>query len=56
MSVPRGWDQWIGRDGLIIGLNRFGTSAPGEELIGKMGFSPQEIMNKVLLYLRGQAE
>jgi len=27
---PQGWQQWVGSKGRILGINRFGASAPGE--------------------------
>jgi transketolase len=27
-----GWDRWLGRDGVFIGMSGFGASAPAEDL------------------------
>jgi transketolase len=42
-GVPQGWDQWIGEDGAFIGLNRFGTSAPGAVAMEKLGFTVDNV-------------
>jgi transketolase len=38
-----GWRQWVGEHGDIVALDRFGASAPGEVLFGKLGFSPEAV-------------
>jgi transketolase len=39
-----GWEKWIGEDGAVIGLDRFGASAPGKTLMEKFGFSVEHIL------------
>jgi transketolase len=38
-----GWDRWAGTDGVTIGLNRFGNSAPGEEVMQRLGFRVENV-------------
>jgi transketolase len=38
-----GWWRWLGDDGVTVGLNRFGASAPGETNMEKFGFTPQHV-------------
>jgi transketolase len=38
-----GWRQWVGEDGEIIGLDRFGASAPGKVLFEQFGFTPEAV-------------
>jgi len=38
-GVPIGWERYVGDQGVIIGVNRFGASAPGELVMEKFGFS-----------------
>jgi len=40
---PLGWWKYVGADGDIIGLDRFGASAPGPIVMEKLGFSPVNI-------------
>ena len=42
-GVSLGWRQWVGEDGDIVALDRFGASAPGEVLFDKLGFSPEAV-------------
>ena len=37
-GAPLGWWKWVGRDGDVIGLERFGASAPGKTVLEKLGF------------------
>ena len=43
-----GWERYTGTDGLQIGLDRFGASAPAEELFEKFGFTAEAIVPKIL--------
>lgn len=50
-ASPFGWCKYAGDDGLIIGMNRFGASAPANVLAEKFGFTPEAIAAKVEEYL-----
>ena len=39
-----GWERYTGRDGLDIGLDRFGASAPAEDLFKHFGFTAEAIV------------
>jgi transketolase len=34
-----GWWKYIGRDGIAVGLDRFGASAPGKVALDKLGIN-----------------
>ena len=36
-GVGRGWERYIGAEGTIVGLDRFGASAPGERVFRELG-------------------
>jgi transketolase len=38
-----GWDRWAGSEGIAIGLDRFGASAPGEEIMQRLGFRAENV-------------
>ena len=42
-----GWERYTGTDGLQIGLDRFGASAPAEDLFAKFGFTAEAIVPKI---------
>ncbi|PWT72900.1 MAG: transketolase, partial [Bacteroidetes bacterium] len=44
---PLGWQKYVTDDGAIIGINRFGESAPGEEVMKEFGFTVENIVQKV---------
>ncbi len=46
-----GWERIVGGDGLTIGIDRFGVSAPADRLAVEFGFTPEVIAEKVSSYL-----
>ncbi len=43
-GVPLGWDRYVGRQGIIIGINRFGASAPYETIYEQFGLTPGAVV------------
>jgi len=41
---PIGWERYVGSVGAVIGLDRFGASAPGGEVYRNLGFTVDEIV------------
>jgi transketolase len=39
-----GWWKYVGRDGDVIGLDRFGASAPGQIVLEKLGFGVDNVV------------
>jgi transketolase len=39
-----GWERWVGEGGAIIGLERFGASAPGERVLQELGFNVDNVV------------
>jgi len=46
-----GWERYTGRDGLRIGLDRFGASAPAEDLFERFGFTAEAIVPRIMAAL-----
>lgn len=46
-----GWDTIVGLDGLSIGIDQFGASAPAEVIAEKLGFTPEAVAEKVRTHL-----
>jgi transketolase len=44
-AAALGWEHYIGLDGVAIGLDRFGASAPGKVAMEKLGFTPEHIVD-----------
>jgi transketolase len=46
-----GWERFVGPDGISIGIDHFGASAPAEVLAEQFGFTPEAIAGKVKSFL-----
>ena len=44
-GATMGWWKYIGRDGIAVGLDRFGASAPGKIAMEKLGISVQVVVD-----------
>tara|TARA_B100001939_G_scaffold348165_2_gene373380 strand:+ start:4780 stop:6729 length:1950 start_codon:yes stop_codon:yes gene_type:complete len=42
-----GWERYVGRKGIIIGIDRFGASAPAKDLFAHYGMTVDAIVNAV---------
>jgi transketolase len=40
------WGKWVGLDGDVLGLDRFGASAPGTTVLEKLGFTSENIATR----------
>ena len=45
-GVPLGWHQWVGDGGDIIGINKFGASAPASENFKQYGFTVENVVQR----------
>ncbi|MDR3452546.1 MAG: transketolase [Rhodoferax sp.] len=43
---PLGWWKYVGSEGDVIGLDRFGASAPGPKVMAELGFSAENVAAK----------
>jgi transketolase len=50
-GVPLGWRDYVGPGGNIIGLTRFGASAPGPVVMEKLGFNVANVVARALKLL-----
>jgi transketolase len=46
-GVTLGWQRWLGSDGVAIGVDRFGASAPGGVLMKKFGLDADAVVRAV---------
>jgi transketolase len=49
---PIGWCKYVTDDGDVIGINKFGESAPGEEVMKEYGFSVENVIAKAKALLQ----
>jgi len=45
-GATRGWAEVVGEAGAVIGLDRFGASAPGEVVLRELGFTPEAVVER----------
>jgi len=56
LGVRQGWDRYIGAHGDMLGVDRFGASAPGNEILANYGFTIDNVClraKKVLHEIQG---
>jgi transketolase len=41
---PMSWYQWVGSDGVVLGIERFGASAPAKRLFAELGMTADRIV------------
>jgi transketolase len=51
-----GWGRYVGDSGAVIGITRFGASAPGGTVMERFGFTPDNVVQKALELLEKHPE
>ena len=49
---PQPWYRWVGDAGDVLGLERFGASAPAPRLFAELGFTPEAVAQRVRALLK----
>lgn len=52
MASTFGWAEWTGLDGLNIGIDSFGASGKGEEVMEAFGFTKEKIASRIKDFLK----
>ena len=42
-GVRLGWERYVGTEGAIVSVERFGASAPGKEVLERFGLTPEHV-------------
>jgi len=50
-----GWREWVGDKGAVVGLDRFGASAPGNVALEKLGFTVQNVVDTAISLVKKRA-
>jgi len=50
-----GWHRWAGDEGIVIAIDRYGASAPGDEILRNLGMTVEHVTSAALRLL-GRAE
>jgi len=40
-----GWERYVGRNGAVVGMRGFGTSAPLKDVLVRFGFTPEHVID-----------
>ena len=51
-AAPQGWHRYVGDGGDVLGVERFGASSPGEEVLEKYGFTVDNVYARAKALLR----
>lgn len=43
-GTPVGWERYVGLDGEVVGLSRYGASAPGAVAMARLGFTVENVV------------
>ena len=46
-----GWERWVGSDGDVLSVDRFGASAPGGVVLKEYGFTVDHVVERALVQL-----
>jgi len=52
-GITKGWERYVGLDGITIGIPHFGASAPGNTVYEKFGLTPQNVIEQALKLVHG---
>jgi transketolase len=52
LGVSQGWEKWVGDKGIIVGIDKYGASAPYQKIFEEYGFTVDKIVEKAMALLR----
>jgi transketolase len=52
-AAPQSWDRWVGDRGVVIGIERFGASAPYQRIYRELGLTAERIVEEAVRRLGG---
>ncbi|MCO4332352.1 transketolase [Staphylococcus hyicus] len=47
MGATLGWHKYVGMKGIVVGIDRYGASAPGDLVVEKYGFTKENILSQI---------
>ena len=53
-GTPLGWERYVGLDGAVVGLARFGASAPAKLIYEQLGLTAEHMTREALGLLKGR--
>ena len=55
LGVAQGWSRYVGERGRMLGIDRFGASAPAQVLLREYGFTVDHVVGEARRVLAGEA-
>ncbi len=55
-GISFGWERWVGDAGASVAIDRYGASAPGDEVLSRLGFTVENIVGRATALLERLAE
>ncbi|TAK08417.1 MAG: transketolase [Candidatus Manganitrophaceae bacterium] len=55
-ASPFGWERYVGSEGIMIGVDRFGASAPSERVMRELGFTVENVAARARALLKRPEE
>ena len=52
-GVPDTWYRYVGLDGKVVGLHRFGLSGPGDQVMKELGITAEHVLEAAKAVLKG---
>jgi transketolase len=52
-GVTMGWHEWVGDSGAVVGIDRYGASAPGAEVAAKLGLNIDAVVARAMELVAG---
>jgi transketolase len=53
-GVPQGWYRYVGDGGAVVGIERFGASAPGNVVMEKLGFTVDHVVERAVALINSK--
>ena len=53
-GTPHGWHKYVGEDGEVMGIERFGASAPGSVVFEKLGITVKQVVSRAMKLVKRQ--
>ena len=50
-GISLGWERWVGDAGASVAIDRFGASAPGDEVLARLGFTAENVATRAAALL-----
>ncbi|MDY6872542.1 MAG: transketolase [Chloroflexota bacterium] len=55
-GVSFGWSRWVGDAGKIIGIDKFGASAPGDTVMEEYGFTVSHVVEEAMTLMKAESK